>query len=190
MNAVEWMNPIRSRLERWAAGRNIVILLGLFLLFSLVIFPLITARLTSISGGTGLVDTEFSYTPERAFQMMNAYGTEGRPWYILTALTVDLIYPLVYALLLSLAMIYFFRKSFAPDSPLQGAFYIPIAAMIADYLENICLVILLASFPQWQEGLAQAANIFTGLKWGLLLASLLVTLIGFSAWLIKRSRPA
>jgi hypothetical protein len=57
--------------------------------------------------------------------------------------------------------------------------------MAADYLENICLVILLATYPNWIEGLAQAANIFTGLKWGLLLISILLTLVGLVTWLFK-----
>jgi hypothetical protein len=180
------MFNLYARLERLAARRNILILLGLFLLFTLVIFPLLTARLTSLSGGVSLLDNEFSYTPEKAFQMISSYGTDGRPFYLITTLTADLLYPLIYALLLSLAMIYFFRKTFSQDSPVQGVFYLPIAAMVADYLENICLVILLASFPQWLEGLAQAANIFTGLKWGLLLASILIVIFGLVAWLIRR----
>jgi hypothetical protein len=179
---------LRARLDRWAAGRNILILLGLFLLFTLVIFPALTARLTSLSNGVSLIDSEFSYTPEKAYQMISAYTPEGRQLYMVSTLTADLVYPLVYALFLSLAMIYFYRKTISQDSPLQGAFYIPFAAMLADYLENVCLVILLSLFPQWVEGLAQAANIFTGLKWGLLLASILLVLIGLGAWLMRRKK--
>ena len=188
MELMNSMFNFRSRLERWAARRNILILLGLFLLFTLIIFPLLTARLTSLSGGFSLLDNEFSYTPEKAYQMISAYGAEGRPLYLITTLTADLVYPLIYALLLSLGMIYFFHQTFSQDSPVQGAFYLPIAAMVADYLENICLVILLVSFPHWVEGLAQAANIFTGLKWGLLLASILMAIFGLATWLIRRKK--
>ena len=179
---------VRAHLERWATGRIILILLGLFLLFTLVIFPLLTSRLTQLSNGVSLIDNEFSYTPEKVYQMVTSYGPEGRPLYIASILTADLVYPIIYGLLLVEAIIYFFRKSFAQDSIFQGGIYIPLAAMVADYLENICLVILLATFPNWQEGLAQAANIFTGLKWGLLLISIALTLAGLVAWLFK-GRP-
>ncbi len=175
----------RTFVERWATGRNILILLGLFLLFTLVVFPLLNSRLTQLSNGISLIDNEFSYTPEKAFQMITAYGSEGRSLYIAMTLTADLVYPIIYGLLFLLAMIYFFRSTFAPDSVVQGVIYIPLAAMAADYLENICLVILLAAFPNWLEGMAQAANIFTGLKWGLVLTSIIIVLAGLFAWLFK-----
>ena len=176
---------LRLFLERRATGRVILVLLGLFLLFTLVIFPLLTSQLTQLSNGVSLIDNEFSYTPETAYQMLTSYGPQGRPLYMAITLTADLAYPLVYGLLLSLAMVYFFRNTFSEDSIVQGAVYIPLAALIADYLENICLVILLAAFPNWMEGLAQAANVFTGLKWGLLLTSILLAIAGLIAWLFK-----
>ncbi len=179
---------VRANLERWATGRIILILLGLFLLFTLVIFPILTSRLTLLSNGVNLIDNEFSYTPEKVFSMVTSYGAEGRPLYITITLTADLVYPLIYGLLMMEAMTFFYRSSFARDSVLQGWVYVPLAALAADYLENICLVILLATYPNWIEGLAQAANIFTGLKWGLLLISIGLTLAGLVAWLLK-GRP-
>ncbi len=179
---------LRANFERWATGRTILILLGLFLAFTLVIFPMLTSRLTQLSGGVNLIDNEFSYTPEKVFQMVTSYGPEGRPLYITITLTADLVYPIIYGSLLVLAMMYFFRSSLAHDSIFQGWVYLPLAAVAADYLENVCLVILLATFPNWIEGLAQAANIFTGLKWGLLLISILLVLAGLVIWLFK-GRP-
>ncbi len=178
----------RLNFDRLATGRNILILLGLFLIFTLVIFPLLTSRLTQLSNGVNLVDNEFSYTPEKVFQMVTSYGPEGRPLYIAITLTADLVYPAIYGLLLVLSMIFFYRSSFARDSIFQAWVYIPLAAVAADYLENVCVVILLATFPNWIEGLAQAANIFTGLKWGLLLISIVLALAGLVAWLFK-GRP-
>ncbi len=179
---------IQANLGRWATGRTILIFLGLFLLFTLVIFPLLTSQLTQLSNGVNLIDNEFSYTPEKVFQMVTSYGSQGRPLYITITLTADLVYPLIYGLLMMLAMTFFYRSSFARDSIFQGWVYIPLAAVAADYLENACLVILLATYPNWIEWLAQAANIFTGLKWGLLLISITLTLVGLVAWLVK-GRP-
>ncbi len=179
---------VRLFLDRWSTGRNLLVLLGLFLLFTLVIFPLLTSQLSLLSNGVSLIDNEFSYTPEKSYQMITSYGPQGRPLYIAVTLTADLVYPLVYGLLLALAMVYFFRNTYAQNSVIQGAVYIPLAAMIGDYLENICLVILLATYPNWLEGLAQAANVFTGLKWGLLLTSILLVLVGIIARLVKGRR--
>ncbi len=179
---------VRANLERWASGRIILILLGFFLLFTLVIFPMLASRLTQLSNGVNLIDNEFSYTPEKVFQMVTSYGPQGRPLYVTITLTADLVYPLIYGSLMMLAMTFFYRSSFARDSIFQSWVYVPLAAMAADYLENICLVILLATYPNWIEGLAQAANIFTGLKWGLLLISIALTLAGLVAWLVK-GRP-
>ncbi len=167
----------------------ILILLAFFLLFTLVIFPMLASRLTQLSNGVNLIDNEFSYTPEKVFQMVTSYGPQGRPLYITITLTADLVYPLIYGLLMMLAMTYFYRGTFARDSIFQSWVYVPLAAVAADYLENLCLVVLLAIYPNWIEGLAQAANIFTGLKWGLLLISITLTLVGLVTWLFK-GRPS
>jgi hypothetical protein len=177
---------IRSRLHRLASGRTILILLGLYLLFTFVVFAPLIQQIKALSGGIGMIDTEYTYTPEKAFQMVAAYGEQGRLLYAAATLTADLLYPVVYSLFLSLLILFTFGRIFSPGSPLQGLVYLPFLAALADYLENASVVTLLASFPHQPLLVAQAANLFTGLKWGLLLVSLVLALAGLLGWLIKR----
>ncbi len=185
-NPVNALQNFRPRLEALAQGRTILLLLGLYLLLTFLVFPIIAGQLGTLSGGVGMLDTQFSYTPQQAFQAVEAYGAQGRPLYGISALTADLLYPVVYSLLLALALVYTFRRAFPPQSPLQGTVYLPFFAALADLLENACVVILLASYPQQPESVAQAANLFTGLKWGLLLVSIILALLGIIAWRIKK----
>jgi hypothetical protein len=183
MNALKTFRP---RLESLARSRVILLLLGLYLLLTFVVFPFITGELGRLSGGASMLDMQFSYTPQQAFQAVEAYGEQGRPLYGISSLTADLLYPVVYSLLLALVMIYTFRRAFSPQSPLQGTVYLPFFTALADYLENASVVVLLASYPQRPEAVAQAANVFTSLKWGLLLVSMLLAVIGIVAWRIKK----
>ncbi len=181
--------PIRDRLERLASGRNQLILLVLTLIFTFVIFPPFIGQIARLaSGGEGLIDTEFGYTPERALQMVAAYGHEGRLLYAITTLTADLLYPLVYSLFMALVLVFSFGRVFPPASPLQGLVYLPFAAAAADYLENASVLALLGTYPQQYLWVAWCASIFTRLKWGLFLLSVTLAMFGMAAWVVKKYR--
>ena len=59
-----------------------------------------------------MIDSLYNYAPDQVFQMISAYGEQGRSFYILTTLTADLLYPLDYSLLLSLLIIATYRQAF------------------------------------------------------------------------------
>lgn len=182
------MNPF-ARIERLAQRTPILIMLGLFLLFTLVIFPILTGQIIRLSGGVGLIDGEFSYSPDKVYQMIAAYGEQGRPLVGITTLTADLLYPVIYALFFSLLLIFTFRRFVRAESPFQGLVFLPFVTMLADYLENACLLVMVASFPARLDGVAQFASLFTSLKWGLLLTCLALVALGFLRGGLKALQP-
>ena len=178
-----------ARLEALASRRILGALIVIFLVLFLVVFPMAAAQLASYSGDVRMIDSLYSYTPDQVYQMISAYGEQGRSLYILTTLTADLLYPLDYSLLLSLLIIATYRQAFPGGRMVRPMSLLPFITALFDLLENAGVVAMLASFPQQLTLIAQASSIFTSLKWGFLVISIVLVLVGFIGLAAARLRP-
>ncbi len=151
---------------KYAKVKTVLILFGLVLLFNLVIFPL------SHSGNKDLspLDIQISYSPEKAYEILDNYSETDRRAYIIGELTIDLIYPIVYSLLLCFIIFLLYKK------PRLAAF--PLLILISDYLENFGIVTLLSYYPQKLSAVARVTGIATSIKWFLVGVSLIIILYG------------
>src|SRR5688500_4743139 len=136
-----------NRLERWATRRNILLALAVFVVINAGILPVAGARIETLSGGIGPLDLRVAYTPAEAYAALAAYGDEGRQLYLLIELTVDLIYPLAYAVVFSLTIVFCLRQVLPANHTLQRAALLPWVAMLADYVENAGISWMLLNYP-------------------------------------------
>jgi len=119
------------------------------------------------SGNLPLLDMRFSYSASEAYQLLDALGPAGRHDYARLLQSVDLIIPLVFSWFLWAALSRGAGKRYRLLGLVGGAF---------DYLENIAVFILLASYPMHLNSVVLAAEMLTRLKFigygsGLLLAA-------------------
>lgn len=159
--------------EQFATTPRMLILFGVMLVINILAFPnLLPADFVPL-------DLQFSYSPEKAFGIVDAYGTEVREKYRWVELTVDIIYPIVYSLLFSalLFKVYGARKIVA----------LPFLITLADFLENVGIVSMLGKYPEPFGALAQITSFFSSLKWTLLIAFLGILLYGIlRKYVLKR----
>ncbi|MFN2565156.1 MAG: hypothetical protein ABR499_09140 [Gemmatimonadaceae bacterium] len=179
-----------SRVARPARRRGRLILLALvvFLGFNVGVFPLAAARIGAHSRGARPLDLRFGYSPDTAYAAMGAYGAQGRRAYMWIELTADVVYPLAYALLLSLSVAYLFHRA-RPESAFgRRAAMLPVGALVADYFENVGIVVMLARYPERLDTLARVTSVVTSVKWVLFGASFAVLVVGVGAFLLARRR--
>ena len=180
---------LTALLASWATRRNVLLLVALFIVMTAVLLPLADTRLSVLSGGAGPLDMRFSYTAAQAYATLDAYGPAGREFDLNTELTVDLLYPIIYGLFCSLAILYF-RQRWGPAHPaLARLALLPFLAVLADYLENAAVIGLLLIYPDRLPPLAVAASLLTSAKW--LLQGLSLALVAASAAgaLLARRQP-
>jgi len=139
----------------------------------------------TFSGGS-LLDMEFNYSPDRAYQVLQAYGADGRAFYASTFVIIDFFTPILMNLFLAMTISILFRQVFLPDSPLQRLNLLPMIAMIGDYLENLGIVLMIRSYPDQSIALARFAAFSTNLKFVFTTASGVCILAGVVLWMIKR----
>jgi hypothetical protein len=148
------------------------------------LFPYSVEKIQQITGGRGLPDSEIYYTYHQLFQVFDAYGETGRAMYLQIQL-IDMVYPVVYSLLLAGILMALYKRS-----RFEHVVFIPFMAALFDYVENILLRTSVQAFPAMNDAVVQIAAMATLLKWSLLVLSLLLMIPGVVAriilWNIQR----
>lgn len=145
-------------IAHFSSNRSLWLLLGIFLFFNIVVFPQVMKvhqPLDLMIGG---------YTGEEAYEIMNAYGTDGRNAYKMGILIGDMLYPFVYALFLS-ALFFRFSKQ-------RWLMFLPWVIAGIDYIENSLNLVQLSIFPEKSFLLGDVAGMFTQIKWILIFLTL------------------
>ena len=179
-----------QRLSNWlvrnAKGWLILLMMGLFFLFNLVIMPNGQKWLGGTTDEVGAIDLTFGASPRTLFEKVAAYGEQGRLAYRIFALTGDVGYPIVYSIFLGLAISYFFQRTFPAGSWLQRLNLVPFAALVFDILENLGIVGLLSTHPQQFTWLAVLTIIMNVIKWVFAGGSVVLVFIGLFGALVAK----
>jgi hypothetical protein len=181
---------VKSKLARMANGKVLVGLLIAGLAF-LPVFQYRNQKLKALAEkgafseeDSPTLDSDRSYDATIAHELFRKLGHEGRQLYAWTEITLDLIFPIIYSLFLSLLIIYIFQKFSNAKSPLSLAM-LPFIAMAFDYGENILIAVMLFAYPQKHSVLALVASLFTKLKWGFIVLSFGTILFGLIFLVVK-----
>jgi hypothetical protein len=166
--------------SKLANGKTILFLLFLFLLANLVVIQAIYPKFQTL-------DTLPSYSPDQAYELISSYGEQGRQYYALIEITLDLVYPFVMALMFSLITLYTFKRAFPGNNWILYVSFAPYAVLLADYLENACVVTMLLLYPREIILVAQISNFFTIAKFALTPLQLLF-IVGLIGWLFRAIR--
>lgn len=170
------MNSLTAILEKYCTRKSILLLLVINLIFPAIIFPLFQGNPDNIP-----LDLQFSYTPEKAYQLLAQFSAEDLKTYQIIELTVDIVYPLLYGFFLSL-LIFKFRKN-------SLLVLIPLLAIVADLFENTGIALLISSLPKQLHTVASITSFFSSLKWSLIFISfLLILILGIQKLTLSRKR--
>lgn len=155
-------------------------LLSIF--FPAVLFPAHGA------GDIRPLDLYFSYSPDQAYEYLVALGEDGRSAYIGMALTSDMVFPVVYAMALSVAFMLVLRKLHLPSGRLRYLCMFPFMIVIADWCENLGLAMVTRAFPERADVLVLSASVFTSLKWVFIALAILMLLAAVTCWVARVMR--
>jgi len=173
-----------------------VAILGLLAATALMMFlmngtelPFSSPAIEEHSGGLTILDMRESFTPEDAFELFTALGTEGRQAYLILHLLPDTLFPIGYALTFAFISAWFLVRLLPLDHRLQWLSMIPLISGLADVLENLSLVICNLAYPGRIDWLVRFAHLLTKVKFGLLPIGLVFLSIIVVVWFIRK-RPA
>ena len=99
-----------------------------------------------------------------AIKLLDTLGSDGRELYLYRQLPLDFIYPGLFAVSCSLLLSWLFLTTQKTNSKLFYFCYIPVAAGLFDYFENIFVVSILTSYPNVSEVSISFASTMTIVK--------------------------
>lgn len=181
------LQNLSQRLQRFASLPIFFTLtLVMVILGVLMISPISPSdELKALANGQDVPDTQFWRSPDVLYRQLTDYGETGRELYLRRVSPVDIFIPPAQMLFLSVAISLLLPTLFSSVNRWQLLNLVPIPAMIGDYLENWSMIVIMLAFPARLNVLANAAAVFTALKFIFSFASILIILVGLVLWLTK-----
>lgn len=176
------MSVLISILKKSSSVKNICILFIVshlvLLLMMLFTFPVINNQIK-----TKAFDLQtFGYSMELTQSILNNLNDQTTQLYLFPQLMLlDFLYPILLALFLS-SIIFRLNKSKSKFG--KTLIYIPFLAMVFDYLENICIALIISKsieISEWVVFVSSSCTVlkstFTSIAWVTILAQLIKLLI-------------
>jgi len=158
------MERLKHYLYKKADAKHLLIFGILFIIFNILIFPYLQNRIDP-TGQYPMLDLLFGYSMQKACFILEGIGEEGRSAYLFTTSAADMIYPLVYALLLSLIIAWMLKKLMTDQGVMSYLIFIPFLIMVFDFIENSAIIIMLVSFPSLSERAVFSGSYAGMAKW-------------------------
>lgn len=140
----------------------------LFVSSHLIFFLMMTSVFPKINNqiGSAAFDLRtFGYSVSEARSILTHLNDQTTHFYLFPQLTLlDLFYPFLLALFLSSFLFRLFKLLKRKDKLNSILLILPFIAMIFDYLENACIILMITKSIEISEGLIQLSSTFTILK--------------------------
>ena len=150
-------------------------------IFQVVMLP----KFAELTGGGIILDMQSSYSPEKAYEIVENYGEKGRSYYLYIQF-LDILFPLAYAFCFALLINYFYSHAFPNKNLLRVLTNLPLFAGIFDMLENTGIFLMLHTYPEPFTRIAMYTTTMTLIKTILFSLSLLLLLIGVVSFFIRK----
>lgn len=189
MNSKDTRPPVPTFMEKsygfWALVAAVDVAIFMFL-----VMPWGSGRLETLSGGTGFFDALLHYSPELFYQMAADFTEAGRRFYVGFSLIADTLFPLTYGLFFYFLLTWLANLTWPKKDLYQKIGWLPLMAVVADFLENGLLVSLVLRFPSEHPDLVQFASTVTSIKWLLVATLCLLALLLAGAVIWRQLSPS
>lgn len=179
---------VSMKLASLHGGRVGVALFAIVAAINGFVFPNLARRMGEMAGGGTFrpLDLRVGYSAADALSALTVLGDDGRRFYLLVELTVDVLYPIVYGVFFFLLARWLLAK--VPPSPVwaERASLLPFAAAGLDLAENALIVALIARYPERMPTVTALANATTAAKFLCLALTVALVLYAVVRWTVNR----
>ena len=175
---------VSDRVTRVTTGpRAVLALAGFFILGYLINSrPFGIAELKSISGGVGILDMEFLYSPDQAYTHLAAMGEAGRAFELSHIIPLDMLLPAVYAIAYAFIITWLLHRWLPENSGWHRLNVVPFIGGACDYLENFGIVAMLLAWPQQVPAIAWFTMVAGFFKFAFSALVFLVIFAALAGW--------
>ncbi|WP_345167660.1 hypothetical protein [Nibribacter koreensis] len=186
------MKRLLTLIERNIAGKKV---LALFLLTNAVYVYMLAFTIPGtmkFSNGMKLLDMmPTGYDLNYVNTLFSSLGEEGRQAYLTTQIPPDMVYPILFGLSYCLLTGYFLKKLQKLNTHYLYIGVLPIISAVADYVENVGIIVMLNRYPNLTQDLVSFTNVFSVIKsisTSLFFIALIGLLLSFGVKSISRKK--
>lgn len=178
---------MHRKISKYVSWKSIIV----FSIFFVALFIIINGKPFGVSemkehtNGIGILDLEKYYTPQYAYEILDAQGEKGRNFYKNLLIRIDFLFPLAYSICWMSILIILFKKWLPIESKWQKLSLLPIVAGLSDWIENVFILLMLKYYPERYSYLASIANIMTVMKGIFTAVSFILIVIGLIGLIYK-----
>lgn len=167
-------------------GKTVIIFFILFLFFTMFSSLFLTPVFNKVSPNVPIPDIAYSFSGNPPHELATLYGSAGINAYLGVQI-FDIFYPLVYGIFFFITIVWLLRNNFSKETS-SLLWYIPIAGVISDYIENFSIFLSFKSFPDQSMFASFFGRPASGLKWLFFSLSLIIILINLTIFLYRKIR--
>ena len=151
-------------IQRLAKPKCVLVALAAVVFMAVGVMNPCAAKLEKLSGQPiKILDLQFGFSPNKAKTILSAYSPAARLEAARFLIWADTLYPIAYGIFLALLMAFLHRKGIW-----QFGMFLPICAVLIDYVENYLLYKILIGFPAENDDWIYLASACNQMKWSLI----------------------
>lgn len=159
------MRLLKRLIEKASLLKVILSTIAFAIMYTVINYsPIGVAGLLKITDGAKILDFEFGYSIEKAYQMLTLLGNEGRYFYLTRILPLDFPFPMASMLFYFYLTSYLLKKIDGGKSLLNLVLLFPVLCMLFDWMENICIIVMLKQYPSISLAFCSFGSYMTILK--------------------------
>lgn len=164
---------------RIAGWKSFTVAFIFYAVMGFYVMPHGAAQIQELAGKkVQIFDLQFSYTPEKAREILAEYTPEARAQSAWFSAVADSIYPFVYTFLYIILTAWVFKSGSRHGVVINHLHLLPFSTFFIDFFENAGIINLMHKYPNFTDSEVLIASFFTSLKWTLVAAQTLVLLGG------------
>ena len=180
------MNTLQTLARKYATGKTILVLFILTQGIYLVMLGITIPQVREYTGEMEVFDLRAQgYSTDYALELLETLGEQGRDLYLTRQIPMDLIYPGLYLVTYTLLLSYIFEHAFSDGSFMQHLVFVPVLGGVFDYLENIGIIVMLTTYPDFSSTVAQATNLFSVSKSLFTTVFFVLLIVGLVKWFLN-----
>jgi hypothetical protein len=182
------LDKISNRIIRITSSRMVLAsFIGFMISFILInVRPFGAEQLLDITGGVGLLDMELLYTPEQAYTHLAAMGEAGRAFDLTHIVPLDFIFPFMYTLFFAVTITWLLHRWLPAQSGWHRLNVIPLIGGIADYMENLGIITMIAAWPAQLPVIALFTMVADLVKFTFFILAILIIIGALAGWIVSR----
>ena len=178
------LDEISTRIIRITSARTVLASFIGFVISFIIINsrPFGTEQLLDITGGVGLLDMELLYTPEQAYTHLAAMGEAGRAFDLTHIVPLDFVFPFMYTFFFAVTITWLLHKLLPAQSGWHRLNVIPLVGGIADYMENLGIITMIAAWPDQFPDIARFTMVAGLFKFTFIILAMVILIGALAGW--------